>query len=208
MDPSDDCSSVLSETSATRSEADLVERCRRGERDALEQVFRREAPALVRLLTRLVGAQNDVDDLLQATFVEALVGFGRFRGDASVRTWLSRIAVNVVRQRWRKKAVRKRAQLSLVVSEVDPSAPVDDVADARRQLARVYEHLAKVAIKKRLAFSLHVLDGRPIDEVAALMEASVAATRSRIYWARKALRSSARRDPLLCAWLGQSEDGA
>lgn len=191
---------VLSDP-ASRAEADLVERCRRGERDALEQVFRREGPALVAMLTRLVGDRHDVDDLLQTTFVEAMSAFPRFRGDAAVRTWLSRIAVNVVRQRWRRKAVRQRARLQIVGSELDPAAPIDDVAAARRCLDRVYEHLAKIAIKKRLAFSLHVLDGRPIDEVAALMNASVAATRSRVFWARKALRKSAARDPILSDWL-------
>lgn len=198
--------SVLSDPAV--GEANLVDRCRRGDRDALEQVFRREGPALVRLLTRLVGDRHDVDDLVQNTFVEAISAFPRFRGDASVRTWLSRIAVNVVRQKWRRKAVRQRARLELVANDVDPAAPIDDVADDRRRLDRVYQHLAKIAIKKRLAFSLHVLDGRPIDEVAALMSASVTATRSRVFWARKELRASARRDPVLCEWLAsvQGED--
>ena len=198
---------MLSE-SAGQAQPELIEGCRRGDRAALEQVFRQQGPTLAKLLTRMVGKSADVDDLLQMTFAEAITAFPRFRGDASVRTWLSRIAVNVVRQSWRKNKTRRRAQLQLVEDAYDGTdlrPRIDDVASARLQLARVYEHLMKVGVKKRLAFSLHVLDARPLEEVAALTGATVAATRSRVYWARRALRASAKRDPLLSGWIERLE---
>lgn len=182
-------------------EAELVEACRNGERSALERVFRREAAGLTRLLSRMVRDRYQVEDLLQSTFAEAIVAFPRFRGDATVRTWMSRIAVNLVRQSWRRGAVRRRAQLQLVAAEVAPGAGPDVLSEARRRLGRVYHHLTRIGIKKRLAFALHVIDGRSIDEVAALTGASRAATRSRVFWARRALRAAAVKDPLLRDWL-------
>jgi RNA polymerase sigma-70 factor (ECF subfamily) len=185
----------------------LMDACRRRDRGALEEVFRREGPALARLIARMVGDSAERDDLLQATLAEALVAFPRFRGDAAVSTWLARIAVNVVRQSWRRRSVQRRARLELVPLEPAPAAAGPDrAAQARRHLERVYHHLGRMSVAKRLAFVLHVIDGRPIDEVAALTRASRAATRSRVFWGRRALISSARRDPLLAGWLEEIEE--
>ena len=73
-------------------DASVLDACRRGERDALARVLRERGPMLQRLVTRLVGPGPDVDDLVQTTFVQAIRAFPRFRGEASVDTWLQRIA--------------------------------------------------------------------------------------------------------------------
>ena len=196
----------MNEPALKVEERALIDACRRRDRGALEEVFRREAPALAQLIGRMVGNRAERDDLLQATLAEALVAFPRFRGDAAVSTWLARIAVNVVRQSWRRRSVR-RARLELVPLDAPPAAARPDAAaQARRHLERVYHHLGRMSAAKRLAFVLHVIDGRPIDEVAALTGASGAATRSRVFWARRALISSARRDPLLSGWLEEIEE--
>lgn len=174
--------------------------CRRGDRAALDAVFRAQTPRLVRLLTRLVGNPADVEDLLQATFVAAIDAFPRFRGDASVSTWMTRIAVHIVQNHWRRGAVRRHTPLEAtadVLESDDPARGPDRVTESRRQLDRVYHHLGKMSSEKRLAYILYVFDGRSVDEVAALMGASRSATRSRIFWARRALMASAHKDPML-----------
>ena len=182
--------------------------CRAGDRAALESVFRAEAPALAVLIKRLVRNDADAEDILQATLIAAIEAFGRFRGDASVRTWMSRIAVHTVQRHWRYGAVRRHTPLELVAEgdKIDGAPRPDQVAESRRQLAKIYDHLDRVGARKRIAFILHVIDGRPVDEVAALTGASRAATRSRIFWARRALMSRARKDPALAA-LFQAREG-
>jgi RNA polymerase sigma-70 factor, ECF subfamily len=183
-------------------DGDTIERCRRGERAALESVFRAETPALERLLVRLAGPSADVEDLLQTTFVEAIGAFPRFHGTASVRTWLGRIAIHVVHSHLRSSGRRRRrvAALELVrdrAEPVDPAPEPDHVAHGRRQLERLYQHLDAIGIKKRLAFMLFVFDGRSIEEVAALQGASVVATKSRVFWARRELLARVGKDPVL-----------
>jgi hypothetical protein len=72
--------------------ADLIGACRRGDRSALESVFRAHAEPLARLLTRIVGPSIDIEDLLQDTFAAAIPAFRTFRGEASIKTWLHRPA--------------------------------------------------------------------------------------------------------------------
>jgi RNA polymerase sigma-70 factor (ECF subfamily) len=173
----------------------------RGERAAQETVLRGQAPSLENLFMRLMGRRLDVEDLLQNTFVAAIRAFPQFRGEASVKSWLTRIAIAAFYDHLRRPE-RRLARLELVSSEI----PSDEVglerrAEARRGLERVALHLGQLAPKKRLAFLLHAVDGHPLEEVAALMNASRAATKSRVFWARRELMSRARRDPQLCDFI-------
>jgi RNA polymerase sigma-70 factor (ECF subfamily) len=171
--------------------------CRRGERAALGTVFRRHGPALERLLRRLVGPHGEAEDLLQDTFEAAIDALPRFGAQAPVAIWLSRIAVHVAYDHLRRPERKRRVMLELVG---DP--PLDEPTperrlDSRSALVRIHHHLAALSPKKRIAFLLHVVEQRPIAEVAALMSATRAATKTRIWLARRALLARARRDPTL-----------
>ena len=172
--------------------------CRKGDRAALERVLRANVPAIEKLLARMIGPGADLEDLLQATLMATVAAFPRYRAEASVRTWMSRIAVNTVRQHLRRPERRRRVALELVPDQhIDDAPDADRAADHRAGLERLFHHLGKIGIKKRLAFVLHVVEGYPMDEVAALTDASVSATKSRVFWARRALLASARKDPFL-----------
>lgn len=171
---------------------DRIEACRRGDRTALDEVFRAHAPGLERLLARIVGPRVDVEDLLQETFSAAISAFPRFRGEASVKTWLHRIAINVAHKYLRHP--RHRRDTPLDDSHMDAATPAQDT-ERRELAARLYAHLAGLDARKRIAFVLHIIEDLPIAEVAALMGASTAATKSRIFWARRALQKRLDRDP-------------
>jgi RNA polymerase sigma-70 factor (ECF subfamily) len=68
---------------------------------------------------------------------------------------------------------------------------------AREAARRLYSELDRIEPVQRLAFTLHAVDGRPLEEVADLMGATLVATKSRVWRARQALEKRARRDPLL-----------
>lgn len=185
---------------AVRAEFDLVEACRRGDRDALQRVFTTHSPYIERLLARILGPHADVEDVLQSTFVAAIGAFARFRGEAQVRTWLARIAIRIAQDRMRSAAHRRRGSVPDLDEVADDRARPEHAEgdfDARRKLDRLYAHLQAIGAKKQLAFVLHVFEGHPLEEVAALTGASVTATKSRVFWARRELLRRAARDPLL-----------
>jgi RNA polymerase sigma-70 factor (ECF subfamily) len=177
---------------------ELIDACRRGERSALEQLLRAHTRDVERLIVRLVGPGPDVEDLLQLVLIAAVGAFPRFRGEASVRTWMARIVVNVVREHLRRPERKRKVSLELVPEEpaID-TAPADQQLDHRRRLARLYHHLDALPAKQRIAFVLHVFEGRALDEIAALMGASLAATKSRVFLARRFVLGRARKDPRL-----------
>jgi RNA polymerase sigma-70 factor (ECF subfamily) len=187
----------LHNTAANSTSAEIAA-CRRGERAAIEAVLQRHATMLERVLIRLVGPNADAEDLLQETFAEAITAFARFRGDAAVGTWLYRIAVNVAHKQLRRPQRRCTVSLEVVAgaaSDTDARRRPDELAQRRQLVERLYTHLDALAAKKRIAFLLHVIDDRSLAEVAALMGATRAATKSRVFFARRELLSRVRKDP-------------
>jgi RNA polymerase sigma-70 factor (ECF subfamily) len=181
-------------------ELDQIEACRQGDRRALQAVFLAHSPYLERLLGRVAGSAFDVEDLIQSTFLAAIDAFPRFRGEAQVRTWLARIAIRIAQDRLRSASHRRRGELEDLEESADPRGLFDGPelnVDTGRRVRRLQHHLEAIAPKKRVAFVLHVFEGFPIEEVAALTGASVTATKSRVFWARRELLKRAQRDPLL-----------
>lgn len=188
----------LSRTAELNSEA--IDACRRGERQALDDVFRAAMPALHRLLVRLAGPGPDADDLLATTLVAAMEAFPRFRGEASIEHWLSCIATRVAYRHFRHAKPRRHASLELLreVSEPKDEKPLPERAAINRQrLERAYHHLGRIRPKNRIAFLLFSVEGRSIEEIAALMDASTMAVKSRIFLARRQLMAHASKDAVL-----------
>src|SRR5438309_1746651 len=90
------------------SEDQFLERLRRGEAAAYERLVAEQSGDVYALLFRLTNDPEEARDLTQETFLRAFQSINRFRGDANLKTWIYRIAVNQARNRWRWWRRRKR----------------------------------------------------------------------------------------------------
>ncbi|MCS6798292.1 MAG: sigma-70 family RNA polymerase sigma factor [Myxococcota bacterium] len=187
-----------------RAEPSWLARARRGERDALERLARETLPYVQRLLGRLLGPRADLEDLVQNVYVELLRALPGFRGDSRLSTFVGGIVVRVARRAMRPTAF-ERHRASWDAEPGDPAAGPDERVSAARRLARVRAALDRVGERKRVAFLLWALEGMSPEQIAELTGASVAATRSRIFYAQRALLAAAREDPELAEWLVESE---
>lgn len=88
------------------------------------------------------------------------------------------------------------------LSEVGSSRPAHEV-DARARLRLLYEHLAHLDAKHHTAFVLFQVEGRSMEEVAALMDTSVSTTKSRVMWARRKLFARLAKDPRTSDWFDE-----
>ena len=167
--------------------------------DAIAAMFNEYGEAVERMISRLIGPSPDLEDLVQTTFVEAMRTIDRYRGEASFKTWLTSIAVHVAQHHLRAGRLRRHAPLELVPeSHMSSGAPdIEGKLDERRLSDRLYELLDKIPARQRVALLLFSIDGRSAEEVAALMGASQTTTRSRVFFARRALRSLIKSDPAL-----------
>lgn len=167
----------------------LADRCRRGDFAAFEALYQRHASRLFALAYRMLGNRTDAEDLLQEIFLAAHRKLGSYRGDASLGTWLFRLATNLCLDHLRS----RRARMSQVTDsieddprEVPSRTPVHGVGtlhrlDLERAIARLPEGC-------RTAFVLHDVEGFEHREVAALLGISEGTSKSQVHKARCRLR--------------------
>jgi RNA polymerase sigma-70 factor (ECF subfamily) len=200
---------VLTEQPALRAvDVELARRCVRGERDAQREFFHAHRHRVHHVLYRMLGTNREIDDLIQEAFVEILRSLPGFRGDSRLATWIDRICVRVAQGHFVERA-RWRAHVPLLelVALDDPASGPDRRAEAREAARRLYAILDGVEPSHRIAFALHVIDGRPLRDIAHVMGASVVATKLRVWRTRQRVNAAARRDPVLQGWLEEWSGG-
>lgn len=187
---------------ADRDSADerWIAALRAGEPVALERLARLEAPRVAGLLRSLLGPRTDIEDLVQMVFLETCRALPGFRGTGAVSSFVSGITVHVARRAMRPSAWTRR-RVEWTQDPVAHGTP-EDAAHHAEQLRRVHAALERLSSKKRVAFLLWALEGMDIPAIAAVMEASLPATKSRILFAQRELRQRAERDPYLRELLG------
>jgi RNA polymerase sigma-70 factor (ECF subfamily) len=176
----------------------LVDRCIAHDRAAQRDLFRRESRRVHATLYRILGTNVSMDDLVQDVFIEVFRSLASFRGESSLSTWIDRCTAHVAISHLR----RKRPKLVEMVDETHSKEPGPEQSMLVREAARrLYAELDRMDPTLRLALTLHVVDDRPVAEVARMMGASVVATKTRVWRARRHLEKCAERDPALAAFL-------
>jgi RNA polymerase sigma-70 factor (ECF subfamily) len=184
----------------------LVDRCLTGEPAASRELFRRHRARVHASLFRVLGGNRDMDDLLQDAFLQVFQSLRGWRAEASLATWIDRVAVRVAYRYLSQRG--RRVQTDPIV---DDDAPAPHESGARRQLARdgvkrLYAVLDELSPAARLAFTLHEIDGRTIAETAKLVGSTVTATKLRVWRTRKRIEQAAATDPVLSEFLTPSAD--
>jgi RNA polymerase sigma-70 factor (ECF subfamily) len=184
----------------------LVEAAAGGSREAFDELVRRHQSAVITLARVLTSGRGDAEDLAQDVFVRAWRSIRSFRGESTFRTWLHRVAINVIRtsqsrqgRLMRMFTARGRDDESLEAARVGPALdpasgeePVDATL-ARRQV--IDRALAALPEELRVAVTLRDLQGLDYKEIAAALDVPIGTVESRIFRARQKLK------PLLASLL-------
>ena len=159
-------------------------------RDATVALVDEHYDYLVRLAASILGDTHEGQDAAQETLLAALKAWGQFRGQAAVRTWLYRIAVNVCRRRLRQRRVR--TLLTRLWQQDQPALPASESAEhtASRSEAdgQLWAAVNALNDKHRLPLILHYLDNLTAPEIAHVLAISEGTVYSRLHYARQKLR--------------------
>lgn len=159
-----------------------------------DRVVAEHGPYLWRVLRRLGVGASDVEDVWQETFIVVHRKLDSFEGRASVRTWLSAIAVRVASD-YRNRAHRRRELATDDVPEHNP-APArqhEDLVDAERR-ALLDRLIAELKPEQREVIALYEFAELPMQEVAAALGCPLQTAYSRLHAGRRALEQAARRE--------------
>lgn len=179
---------VLEATRAVIEDPDreLAERLQRGDRAAFDQLVRRHQKAIWHLVRRYVKRDADASDVTQQVFVRAFRAFATFRGAATVRSWLYRIAINCALSWLRDHRREEPAELDdgdLVEANATHAQLV-----GHEQGQRLRTAIAELPPKQKLVLELRVFDDLSFKEVAELADCSENTAKVNFHYAVKRLR--------------------
>lgn len=182
------------------ADSEFIEKLKSGNAEAFDVLVTRHSGDIYALLYRLTENPEEASDLTQETFLSAFRSIRKFRGDAELKTWLFRIAINESRNRFRWWKRRKReSTISLDASlgdtgrpvyEIIPSnsaSPEDDVLSRERKdaLENALRSLPEIF---REAIILCDVEGLTYDEAARTLNVNIGTIKSRIARGREELR--------------------
>lgn len=183
----------------------LARRAAAGDRVAQRELFIAQRTSVHHTLFRILGANRELEDLVQDAFFEIFRALPSFRGDSTLKSWCQTIATRTAYL-----AISRRKPPAIDLALVEELLPGDHDtnrhAQVREAARRLYAALDRLDPKQRIAFALATIDGRSMQEVAQLTESSIVAVKTRVWRARKDLMKRARKDAVLAAYLAELGD--
>jgi RNA polymerase sigma-70 factor (ECF subfamily) len=175
------------------STADLLERSRQGDSQALEELLERHQAQVYRFGMKMCRNPEDAQDVLQDTLLAMARGVRDFKGASSVSTWLFAIARSFcIKKRRKRKAAPSTVQSldsdSLEQQPIDPRNTPDDALAAKEVERALEAAIAALEPKYREVLILRDVEGLTAPEVAEVTGLRVEAVKSRLHRARRSVR--------------------
>ncbi len=177
------------------SDEQLLERFVRGEKEVLEELFRRYRQVAFRVAHRLLGNEADALDAVQDGFIKALTNLPGFEGRSTFKTWLLRVVSNAALDLGRQRARKETLSLDVVKmddpDQIIPRTVSNPAANLEREDLRRLLNLALAALPEaqRQTFVLHAEAELSYREVAEVLQISIGTVMSRLFYARQKLRA-------------------
>lgn len=175
-----------SQWSAEDTDRVLIEQWRAGDSRAATELVRRHADALARFATS-GGEREEIEELVQDTFVRAFGSLDAFRGESSVRTWLFTIERRLMLDR-RRAEKRERNVVSLDAVETTTEYDALDGMVAQETATRVKRAMASLSPMQREVFVMRAEQGLAYKEIATILETSEGAARVHYHNAIRAVK--------------------
>ena len=162
-----------------------IERARRGEMDALEQIFRAYESMVYTVARRICRSEEDAEDVLQETFLQVCRSMDSFRGDGagSLTAWIKRIASSKALMKIRREKYRETEELDEELGN-GSDLGIGDVG-LRMDLETAINRLSDTA---RAVVWLHDVEGYTHEDIGEMMGKSVSFSKSQLSRAHARLR--------------------
>ena len=182
-------------------DAELVARVQAGDKQAFDLLVLKYQRKIMRLLSRMIRDQAEVEDVAQEAFIKAYRALPQFRGDSAFYTWLYRIAINTARNWLSSNSRRPSTPSSYENEDGETFDEMDNLTDnttpeselASRQIAQtVNKAIEDLPEDLRTAIVLREIEGMSYEDIAQSMNCPIGTVRSRIFRAREAIATKLR----------------
>ena len=180
-------------------ESALLERLRRGDDDAFEELVRAYGGRMLAVARRFLPGEEDARDAVQDAFLSAFRSIGRFEGQARLSTWLHRIVVNTALMKLRTRRRKPEQSIEellpgfledghLARPAVEWRKPAEDPVEREQLRALLRDSIDQLPEGYRNVILLRDIEEFDTEETAKMLKLSAAAVKTRLHRARLALR--------------------
>ena len=163
----------------------LVERSRRGDMQAFEELVQRHRSVVLRIAARVVG-EHEADDVAQDAFLRAFHRLDRFRGEAPFRSWLLTIASNTAVSAARRREAQRESADDQTPDVVTHRTPADEL-ETQERIRRLDVKLKGLSPEHRTVLVLRDVEGLTYDEIALVTGMPLGSVKARLHRARNDL---------------------
>ena len=166
----------------------LINQCKKGDRKAQEQLYRKYSSVLYGLCLKYSRNKTEAEDNLHDSFLTIYDKIDQFKFKGSFEGWLKRITVNTVLQKY-----RKGQYMNVVTDNLSEEEDLDyDYPDV--QLSTLLQYVQELPNKYRLTFNLYVLDGYTHKEISELLGTSTGTSKSNLSRAKMILKEKLKKE--------------
>ena len=178
------------ESVAYSTDAEWIAACKRGERIAQRWLYEKYSGNMFYVCLRYLGNEDDAQDIMHDAFVKVFANISKFRGDAAVKTWITRIMVNTSINRIRKDAKRGFSKDVDKIQLADKDDQTDMIEPPKTMSAQeVLKMITELPLGYRTVLSMYALDGYTHREIAKELGISEGTSKSQLAKARRMLKS-------------------
>jgi RNA polymerase sigma-70 factor (ECF subfamily) len=175
------------------ADLELVEQAAAGSREAFDELVRRHQASIVSLARALTRGSADAEDIAQEVFVRAWRSVRGFRGESTFRTWLHRVALNVIHSHHGRLArIRRVFRIRTGATEgedvIDRAADSGDLESDVVLRDAIDKALATLPEELRVAVTLRDVQGLDYREIAKVLDVPIGTVESRIFRGRQRLQ--------------------
>jgi RNA polymerase sigma factor (sigma-70 family) len=178
----------------TVPELELINMITKGQRELFEILIRKNNPYLYKLGMTYGYIHEDVEDLMQETWIAAYLNLEKFEGRSSFKTWITRIMLNECYHKSQKPGFKKEKANEIINEKTTPLFESDRSTDTyssvlNTELGNVIGNaLTSMPLEYRMVFSLRELNGMSTTETAEVLDISEANVKTRLSRAKQMLR--------------------
>lgn len=170
-------------------DSSLAARAAAGDERAFAAIYRKYARYVAGVAHRLMGSDSELDDVVQETFVAASEGLRGLEDGAQLKSWLVTITVRRVARR-----LARRQRQRWLASVFGQSQPRSTSPEVEGEAYALYERLSAISAERRVPWTLHIVEGMTLPEVARHCGVSLATVKRRIAEANGLLEKRGERD--------------
>lgn len=156
---------------------DVIEKCKKGDQAAFTSLYHTYAKDVYNTIFRLVNHTGEAEDILQESFLTAYKNIEKFENRSSIKTWITRIAVNQSIDSLRKKKIYFAEMNESILGMTDDVEEWNE-EDFELKVSEVKRAILELPVGYRTVMSLYLFDGIPQEEIAQIMGISHSTVRT------------------------------